>query len=49
MADLLNILVICSLHMIVQPKQVLDDGTNFVMKQKSLRQFTAAQAKDQAY
>ena len=33
---------------IVEAKQVMDDGTNFVMRQKPSRQFTAAQAKDQA-
>ena len=33
---------------IVESKQVMDDGTNFVMRQKPSRQFTAAQAKDQA-
>ena len=33
---------------IVEAKQVLDDGNNFAMRQKPCRQFTAAQAKDQA-
>ena len=33
---------------IVEAKQVLDDGHNFAMRQKPCRQFTAAQAKDQA-
>ena len=32
---------------IVEAKQVKDDGTNFVMRQKPSRQFTAAQARDQ--
>ena len=32
---------------IVEAKQVLDDGNNFVWRQKPSRQFTAAQARDQ--
>ena len=32
---------------IVEAKQVLDDGNNFVWQQKPSRQFTAAQARDQ--
>ena len=32
---------------IVEAKQVQDDGTNFAMRQKPSRQFTAAQARDQ--
>ena len=32
---------------IVEAKQVLDDGTNFAMRQKPCRQFTAAQARNQ--
>ena len=32
---------------IVKTKQLLDNGNNFVMGQKSSRQFTAAQAKNQ--
>ena len=33
---------------IVEAKQVQDDGTNFAMRQKPSRQFTAAQARDQS-
>ena len=33
---------------IVEAKQVMDDGNMFAMRQKPSRQFTAAQAKDQA-
>ena len=34
---------------IVESKQVLHNGNNFAWRIKSLRQFTAAQAKDQAF
>lgn len=34
---------------IVESKQVLDDGNNIAWRQKPLRQFTVAQAKDQAF
>ena len=34
---------------IVEAKQVLDDDNNFAWRQKHSRQFTAAQARDQAY
>ena len=33
---------------IVEAKQLIDDGNNFAMRQKPSRQFTAAQAKNQA-
>ena len=47
-ADLLHTDYLFVGQYIVEAKQVLDDGNNFVWRQKPSRQFTAAQARDQA-
>ena len=44
MADLLVIYTTC---LLLEAKQVLDDGNNFVWRQKPTRHLTASQAKDQ--
>ena len=46
MADQLDYLFVA--QYIVEAKQVLDDGNNFIWRQKPTRHLTASQAKDQA-
>ena len=50
MADLLKTWIICLSHsIIVEAKQVLDDGNNFAWRQKPSRDFTASQVQSKEF